>query len=363
MKRARRGAGGPADTAMDPLLRRTTRVRVDARPQGECLDAETLAAWTDGSLTAVERAAAEIHAADCDRCLAVLAAIAKTTPPPSAIQRPSWLSFRWLVPLTTAAVAISVWVLVPGAPGVPPAATPVAPEVEAVTPAEPAAQSKADTTAAGRADAPEQKMSRSPSRTGEQARLRQSDTSAKKEREPAANKIAETVQPPVPLAEARPVSPPAPAAAPAPPPPAATRAEARGQRADSLSRLAAAVPGVVLSPDPNVRWRIAGRSVERSTDGGRTWRAQPTGMAVDLLAGASPTANVCWIVGRNGVVLLSTDGETWRPLPSPDTTADLVGVTARDSATATVTAADGRKHTTTDAGRTWTLQEKSPTPF
>ena len=88
------------DESLHPLLRRTSRVRADARPHGDCLDAETLAAWTDGSLTAFERAAAETHAADCDRCLAVLAAIAKTSPPPSAIQRPSWLSIRWLVPLT-----------------------------------------------------------------------------------------------------------------------------------------------------------------------------------------------------------------------------------------------------------------------
>ena len=352
------------DESTHRLLRRTARPGAEPRPQEACLDADTLAAWTEGSLTAVERVAAETHAADCDRCLAVLAAIAKTNPPPSAVQPHSWLSFRWLVPLTTAAVAISVWVLLPGAPGVPPAATPAAPAVGATEPAEPAAQSKADTTAAERADAPEQKMSRSaPSRAGEQPRLRQSDASAKKQRGPAANKIAETVQPPVPLPEARPVSTPAAAAAPAPPPPAATRAEATDQRADSLSRLAAAVPGIVLSPDPNVRWRIVRRTVERSTDGGRTWRAQAIGTETDPLAGAAPAATVCWIVGRGGLVLLSTDGETWRKLPFPDATADLVGVTARDSATATITAADGRKHTTTDAGRTWTLQEKSPTPF
>ena len=100
------------DESIDPLLRRTARTRAGTPPQGDCLDAETLAAWTDGSLTAVQRSAAETHAADCDRCLSVLAAIARTNPPPSATQRPAWLSFRWLVPLTTAAVAITAWVLI-----------------------------------------------------------------------------------------------------------------------------------------------------------------------------------------------------------------------------------------------------------
>jgi photosystem II stability/assembly factor-like uncharacterized protein len=72
---------------------------------------------------------------------------------------------------------------------------------------------------------------------------------------------------------------------------------------------------------------------------------------------------VCWIVGRSGLVLLSTDGETWRRLDFPDATVDLVSVTARDGAAATVTAANGRIYRTTDAGRTWTLQENPAAPF
>lgn len=103
--------------------------------------------------------------------------------------------------------------------------------------------------------------------------------------------------------------------------------------------------------------------MERSTDGARTWKAQPTGTALDLLAGSSPAPAVCWIVGRSGLVLLSTDGETWRRLDFPDGTVDLVDVTARDGVAATVTAADRRRYSTTDAGRTWTLQEIPAAPF
>jgi photosystem II stability/assembly factor-like uncharacterized protein len=120
---------------------------------------------------------------------------------------------------------------------------------------------------------------------------------------------------------------------------------------------------VIVSPDANARWRVGGRSLERSIDGGRTWKVQPTGTEVDLLAGSSPAPTVCWIVGRSGLVLLSTDGETWRRLDFPDATVDLVSVTARDGAAATVTAANGRIYRTTDAGRTWTLQENPAAPF
>ena len=138
------------DESIDPLLRRTAHTRAGTPPQGDCLDAETLAAWTDGSLTAVQRSAAETHAADCDRCLSVLAAIARTNPPPSATQRPAWLSFRWLVPLTTAAVAITAWILIqePPRPSPPPAATAAAP---AVKPAEPTVARERDVNEQARA--------------------------------------------------------------------------------------------------------------------------------------------------------------------------------------------------------------------
>ena len=120
--------------------------------------------------------------------------------------------------------------------------------------------------------------------------------------------------------------------------------------------------GAIVSPDPNSRWRITGRSIERSTDGGRTWKPQPTETDADLLAASSPAPTVCWIVGKSGLILLSTDGETWRRLAFPDAV-DLVAVTARDGLAATVTAANGRTYRTIDAGRTWTLQENPPAPF
>ena len=71
-------------------------------------------------------------------------------------------------------------------------------------------------------------------------------------------------------------------------------------------------------------------------------------------AGVAPSATVCWLVGRNGVVLLTTDGRTWRRLPFPEMT-DLSAVRTVDAGgrVASVSTADGRTFVTTDAGVTW----------
>ncbi len=78
----------------------------------EHLDADVVAAWAEGSIDPSARAAAEAHAADCERCQAVLAAMARTDPVEVA-PRAVWLRtpIRWLVPLATAAAALTVWVL------------------------------------------------------------------------------------------------------------------------------------------------------------------------------------------------------------------------------------------------------------
>jgi hypothetical protein len=318
------------DEAIDRLLEQAMRAR-DARPAGICLDAETVAGWADGSLTAAERRAAEAHAADCDRCLALLAAMAKTAPPPTVAQRPPWLSVRWLVPLTTAAVAITAWVVIQERPEPRPAATaPAAPVVDAIAP-------------------PEQPPVAEQAQASKRRETREADVPP-----------ARTAPP------ARKPGPPQPA--PVPPAAAAPRAQAvpelKDERAETFAAMSKAVPPrVISSPDPDVRWRLAGASVERSTDGGRTWQPQSPGTTAELMAGASPAPTVCWIVGRHGTVLRTTDGLTWRRLAFPSATADLVGVAATDAASATVTTADGRTYRTSDGGRTWVLQENPAAPF
>jgi photosystem II stability/assembly factor-like uncharacterized protein len=115
----------------------------------------------------------------------------------------------------------------------------------------------------------------------------------------------------------------------------------------------AAPQTIVTARDPASRWRIVPGGVERSTDGGATWRAQSVGTTVRLVAGASPSSPVCWLVGGMGTVLLSTDGSSWQRVAVPDSTASLIAVRATDAKSATVTASDGRTFTTTDGGVTW----------
>src|SRR5688572_23037213 len=303
------------DDTLHRLLERSARPRGSVRPPGVCLEAETLTAWTDGSLSPVEQAAVEAHAADCERCLSVLAAIARTTPPPTGVRRPSWLSVRWLAPVTAAAVAVAVLVIVQErSRPVPLPAPPPTLAVDAVKPSDPAAQPERDAPAA--ANSLERKAESSPASRAlkDQSETRQAAKS------PAVGAVAGVPQ------AASPAQP-APPAAVAPPP---AGLEPRQERFQAAARDALGAPAVIVSPDANVRWRLAGRDVERSIDGGRTWQLQATGSDGELLAGAAPAPTVCWIVGRRGLVLLSTDGATWRRLPVPDATIDLVGVTARD---------------------------------
>jgi hypothetical protein len=308
--------------AMDPLLRRAARAGGDTPPPGTCLDAETLAAWADGGLPATQRDAVEAHVADCDRCLAMAGALATTSPP--AVERPTWSPIRWLVPLTTAAVAVTAWLV--------------------VRPAEPPTISTAPATDAAEMAKPAETFSTAEPGLRERAEPRRTD-------QPAAQRKA---APPA----SEPMAPPTAAAV----PPAQPVPELKDERQQAFAR-SAQLSGVILSPDPAVRWRLRGSDVERTTDGGATWVAQEDGGDAELLAGASPARDVAWIVGRGGTVLLTTDGTTWGRLPFPEKASDLVAITAQDASRATVTTSDGRTYVTTDGGRTWSLQENPAGPF
>jgi hypothetical protein len=95
------------DQLIERWLRRTP---AGAAPADDCLDAETLAAWSEGRLEGAERSGAESHASACGRCQAMLAVMVRTTPAPasgtaSPIRR--WLMF--LGPAMAAAAAVALW--------------------------------------------------------------------------------------------------------------------------------------------------------------------------------------------------------------------------------------------------------------
>ena len=112
---------------------------------------------------------------------------------------------------------------------------------------------------------------------------------------------------------------------------------------------------LVISPNKKQAWRVgpAGK-IERSSDAGKTWKPQNSGVAADLIAGSAPSDKVCWIGGKAGTLLLTTDGgKHWKQVASPISD-DLGGVHALDAQHAYIWDATRRKSfETSDGGLTW----------
>jgi hypothetical protein len=374
--------------SINQLLREALGERAAVTTPTRCLDAEAAAAFADDTLSANERSVADAHLADCARCQALLAALARTMPPALA---PAWWRrpvMAWLAPLTVAAAAAIVWVSVPRHTTIAPAAQSAragAPslETDSSRPSPPAVATEmrslsARDSAAAPLAAPGPVSTRDRDRT------------------PPAKSVPETIRRSA-LADNRSIAPSVAQGAPAagraraadaqlpstslpqaPPPAAAPLAAADSSRAApaeqapqrSLAeratvtseaagralarRLDAAQETVIVSSNPMNRWRLGtGGVVQHSGDGGSTWLTQSTGVSVTLTAGSSPSPSVCWLVGPAGVVLVSTDeGRSWQRLAFP-VAIDLISVRATDDKTATVVTADRRTFSTSDSGRNW----------
>jgi hypothetical protein len=359
----------PRDRALDGLLRRQLSDAAEA--SDACLDAETLAAWMDGGLDAHAQALVEAHAAGCARCQALMAAIVKSEPAPAtAAAEPLWnrWSWRWLVPLTAAAAATLVWMIVPGderrdapseqeftqaraespAPTVPaeaPASPPAVPEEAPLAAPSASALGK---TAPG--PAPSSGAAKpSPAAPEAAGRLADAPAALAEARQEHAKQVGADT-PSVLNETARVERRSAEAAPQVQAPGAPVRGVAAGAReayADS------AVAAGIISRDPAVRWRLAGPGVvQRSTDQGASWARLETGVVAVFTAGSAPSASVCWLVGPRGLVLVTTDARVWRRVASP-TSDDLVAVEATDESTANVHTSTGAAFRTTDGGTTW----------
>lgn len=349
------------DRVVDRLLRQTQGGAPPGPAPGPCVEADMLAAWSDGTLAASDIQALEVHVAGCTRCQALLATFARTDVP--AVVEPAaesiWRRWRlaWVVPVATAATVTAIWVAVPEqdraqvtAPATPEADLEATAETAEV-PVQPRARAEAQ---APGAEPQEERLDRALAQPAAAAAAEPIDrtspaapasavaTSADADASPARQRDSResfadetaVVRGALPEVDAQ---------------------NARRLATDSLQSAATSAPDAraveIASPDSAVRWRITAAGLEHTTSAGADWEPV-AGLAAGIVAGSAPSADVCWLVGAAGAVWLSTDGVAFERLPFPEPV-ELRDVTAMDERTATVTAADGRTWRTTDGGQTW----------
>jgi hypothetical protein len=370
----------------------------------ECPDAELMAAYADQGLATHEREQLDAHFADCGRCQKILAVLAVSADAPlgaaearqlgartSATSRPAaqrW--FWWLAPALGTAAAVMLWFgMQPATTGqresvqsaadysatreaLPQEIDPLSramPQTESaeVRPLAKATEAPAAATGDAAANQPQAAAANDQSL---RARAEQSDAAIAAMRDERAQAAERESAGDVSAFSSAPAA--ARTTAPASPVPSAAEQEARIAAQNNAStppqaamQAAAPQPGggvVFSSPDGSRRWRLdPGGRIEQSSDGGQTWQAQASGVTTDLVAGAAPSSQAAWVVGRGGVILrLTGDAQfpRWQRLAVPAApTADWAGVEARDASTVTVTATDGRRFTTQNAGGTWVPEQ------
>jgi hypothetical protein len=134
-----------------------------------------------------------------------------------------------------------------------------------------------------------------------------------------------------------------------------TDLQGNARHVTNLLEMAVTDHRLIVAPGEKHAWRVgeAGK-IEHSTDGGKTWKLQKSGVASDLTAGSATADKVCWIVGKAGIVLLTTDGgKHWRQISTP-ITEDLGGIHSSDPLHAAIWDVPNRKsYETSDGGATW----------
>jgi hypothetical protein len=377
--------GNAREAGMERLLR--SALRPPPGGADDCPGPDRLAAFVEGALTANEEAALDGHIAACGRCQEALAILSQELPEqesePVAPAETGWFTWvtrprlRWLVPISAVATVAVVFF----------ATRPlIAPEGD-VPDSEVIRMAQAPAPAA---EVPQAGLDESRGKAASATEM--SGLAGVPERERIAPSLAGrpsgATGVPGSLADMQATAPAAPAPpaaqAAAMPPPAAGQMAAADRAANvavqegvvrreavaekdqparaagapaKLVRSVEAGPVTIREPGGAVLWRAgAGGQIARSDDGGATWQPQASGVAADLLAGSAPSPGVCWIVGSGGTVLITTDGRRWQRRPFP-LAVDLTGIAASSPSAAIVTARDGRRFETFDAGLTWTPKQ------
>lgn len=368
----------PNNDAFERLLRGTLRRDTAA---GACPDPAALAAFSDGTLSMDERRLVESHASSCSRCAAELAMLARTADvpdaagaaPPQGFQVP----WRWAIPLVTAVLVFVVWsetdrpereaALRTAAPQVeapapatrddgPPGA--VAPDTSAPAPggaptgSSSAKEAAAPLTRSARKAPPS--VAQAPAKTDPDAAFRyeppeMEDQAAAPTPPPAAageSSRADEREERHREAPARELPPPAPA-------PEPMELSKERQSSSPQREIVAGADGAFLLQGPGaVRIRVGPAGIERSADGGTTWRIERAAPSAGVRTGVCATPDVCWLGTDGGSVLRREPAGRWAEshLPTDDA---VTAITASDALHATVTTEGARRFSTTDGGRTW----------
>jgi hypothetical protein len=126
----------------------------------------------------------------------------------------------------------------------------------------------------------------------------------------------------------------------------------------NLSQFSTVLPPnsvVVLAPNSKHAWRVgANGAIELTTNAGKNWKVQNSGVVDDLTSGSAASDKVCWLAGKAGTLLLTTDGgKRWRKITTP-IQGDIGGIHAIDSQHAAIWDVPNRLNfETADGGATW----------
>ena len=386
----------PVDKNMEPLdaiLRHAMRSEPGpATP--ECADTESLAAYSDRSLSARERERLETHFADCARCQLLLADIARADESAriakSAGAVPWYRRWRLAIPALAAAAAVLVFVSIRRPANVAP------PNDQIVAMAQ--HEAPAANLAAKQPPLPAPVPAAAPSAPVSVAAAAPSNEIAMNELKAEAAPRAQAMRPSAPRALKGSVEAfgagalmarGAPAANVATQPPATTTLESDAEQAssaDSVPRAAvvaaapqttarsAAVGGMLAEPAAATNTRAFGSlasgsgAIVAATRGGGAVGAV-AGAAVGATVAASPSyapasatlvtisapdQSVSWIAGKNGMILRrDADGST-HPQHSGAST-DLIAGAAPSATVCWIVGRSGTIVRTTDGGEHWTL--------
>lgn len=376
----------------DAILRQAMRSQ-PGPATAECADAESLAAYSDRSMSARERERLETHFADCARCQLLLADIARADESArlakSAGEVPWYRRWRIAIPALAAAAAVLVFISIRRPANVAPPSDQIVAMAQREAPAENLAAKQPPLPAPVPAAAPSAPVS--------SAATAPSNEIAMNEQKPEAAHRAQAMRPSAPgslngrveaFSAGALMSRGAPAANVAAQPPTTTTpqsAAARASSADSISREAvvnaapqttarsAAVGGMFAEPAAATNTRAFGSlgagsgAIVAATRGGGAVAAG-AGAAVGAAVAASPSdasasatvvtisapdQSVSWIAGKNGMILRrDADGST-HPQHSGAST-DLVAGAAPSATVCWFVGRSGTIVRTTD-GEHWTL--------